>query len=177
RPPAGGSAPRFAPRVDALERPRRVPAQQRIVARGVRGDRVPQLRPAADVAGRDERVPLQPATVVSRDVEAVVACGERVLLCLEPLDERDVRLGFGRRRTAGAALLDAAVPRTDVLADVAAVHLRAEPVAVFGRDGLRGLRPVREALARVERAELVERAGRAGVHAEPAGAAVELEPG
>src|SRR5207302_8795340 len=39
----------------------------------------------------------------------------------------------------------------------------------------RGLSPVGETLGRVERSGLVERAGRAGINAEPALAAVELE--
>src|SRR6266516_6770120 len=137
-----------------------------------RGDGVSRFGIAdADVPGRDERIPLQPACVVSRHVEAVVATDELLPVGGQPLDERDVRLAGGRR--VGAALLDPAVPRTDVLADVAAVDLRAEVLAVGLRNRRGRLRRVRETACRVERPRLVERPRRAGVDAEPAGAAVE----
>ncbi len=128
------------------------------------------LRPAA-VAECDERVSAQEPRIVPRDVEPVVVAHER--LRLEPVDEVDVpRVA---RRLAGAALLDAAVPRADVLADVAAVDLGAERGAVVLGDRGRRLRPVGEALRRVEGAGLVERARRARVDADPALAAVRLE--
>src|SRR5438128_1226259 len=84
-------------------------------------------------------------------------------------------LGACRQRRVGAALLDAAVPRTHVLADVAAVDLRAELVAVVRRNRRGGLRPVRQALRRVEDAGLVQRTGRTGFDAERARAAVGAE--
>src|SRR6476660_8514478 len=80
-----------------------------------------------------------------------------------------------RRRLTCATLLDAAVPRADVLADVAAVDLRAEVLAVVVRDRRRRLCPVREALRRVERPRLVERMCRACVEAEAALTAVCVE--
>src|SRR3954447_2966205 len=49
------------------------------------------LRRAADVAGGHEGVALQPASVVPRHVEPVVAAAQVVGLGAEPLDERDVR--------------------------------------------------------------------------------------
>ena len=80
-----------------------------------------------------------------------------------------------RERLAGPALLDPAVPRADVLADVAAVD-RASSGARYGSGiARRRLRPVGEAAGRVERPRLVERAGRAGLDAERAGAAVGVE--
>ena len=79
------------------------------------------------------------------------------------------------RRAPRRALLDASVPRTDLLADVAPVHHVAQLAAIFLGMGAGACGPVREALRRVERAGLVERAGRAGVDAEPAVPAVEVE--
>src|SRR5262245_37147751 len=73
------------------------------------------------------------------------------------------------------ALLDAAIPRADVLADVTAVHHVSERLAVRLRDRRRRLRPVGQAAGGIERSGLVERARRAGVDAEAAVAAVELE--
>ena len=49
-----------------------------------------------------------------------------------------MRLGTGGRLDVGAPLLDAAVPRADVLADVAAVDLRAERRAVLAPGSARG---------------------------------------
>src|SRR6185312_3298178 len=69
----------------------------------------------------------------------------------------------------------AAVPRADVLADVAPVHLRAELGAVLLRDRPGRLAQVRKAARGVERARLVERARRAGVDAERARPAVECK--
>ena len=86
-----------------------------------------------------------------------------------------MRLGAGGRNRVLAALLDPAVPRADVLADVAAVHLGSELAAVLLGNRARRLRPVREAARRVERARLVERSRGAGLDAERARAAVELE--
>src|SRR5207253_9665980 len=94
---------------------------------------------------------------------------------LEPLDERDVRLPASRRLETRAAFLDPAVPRTDVLADVAAVDLGAQLGAVRIGDRVRALRPVREAAVGVQHAWLVERAGRTGLDAERAGTAVGVE--
>src|SRR5439155_11937314 len=72
-------------------------------------------------------------------------------------------------------LLDPAVPRADVLADVAPVDLGTELAPVLLRDRAGRLRPVGEAARRIERARLVERPRRAGLDAERARAAVELE--
>src|SRR5207247_7677319 len=79
------------------------------------------------------------------------------------------------RREAGAALLDAAIPGADVLADVAAVDLVAELLAVILRDWLGRLRPVGETARRVEHAGLVQRASRARLDAERAGAAIGVQ--
>ena len=127
----------------------------------------------ARVAERDERVPAEPAGVVARDEEAVVLLDQRAAVGLEPGPQVDVS-GIGRRSVV-AALLDAAVPRADVLTDVAAVDLCSELLAVLHGNGVRRLRPVREAARGVERSGLVERAGRAGVDAEAAVAAVGVE--
>ena len=80
-----------------------------------------------------------------------------------------------RQRTARAPLLDAAIPRTHVLADVAAVDLGLQLGAVLDRRRRRRLRPVGETARRVECSRLVESARRASVDAEPALAAVEAE--
>src|SRR3954468_18942433 len=65
------------------------------------------------------------------------------------------------------------VPRTDFLADIAAVDARPDPGAVLGRDVATVLdRQVRNALGRVEDAGRDERVGRAGVEAERARAAL-----
>src|SRR4051794_2457518 len=130
---------------------------------------------AAAVPKCDERVATQVARVVGGHVQAVEPPDELVALPRQPLDERDVRCRVARRLRPAAALLDAAVPRAQVLADVAAVDLRAELRAVLRRDRLGRLGPVGEALRRVEGSRLVERAGRAGIDAERAGAAIELE--
>ena len=127
----------------------------------------------ADVAERDERVPAQPARVVPRHVEPVELVDQLARVGLEPRDQIDVRGRVGLQLRAPP--LDAAVPRADVLADVAAVDLRAELGAVGLRDRLGRLRPVREAARRVEHAGLVERAGRAGVDAARARAAAGVE--
>src|SRR5207247_2990642 len=91
------------------------------------------------------------------------------------VDERDDRLRALRRRRAGAPLLDAAVPRADVLADVAAVDDVADMLALVARNRSRALGRPREAAVRVERPRLVQRAGRAGLDAARAGAAVRDE--
>ena len=137
-------------------------------------DGFPQLR-VARVSGRDERVAAQVARILAREVQALVALAQLLVAGLEPLDERHVRLGVGGRSRVLAALLDPAVPRADVLADVAAVHLGSELAAVLLGNRARRLRPVREAARRVERARLVERSRGAGLDAERARAAVELE--
>src|SRR5579884_2158099 len=81
---------------------------------------------AAHVACRDERVEPQAATVVPRHVEPLEAPPQVVGVAPQPLDEGDVRGRILAQRLAGSPLLDAAVPRADVLADIAAVDLRAE---------------------------------------------------
>src|SRR4029079_16886229 len=78
-------------------------------------------------------------------------------------------------REAGTALFDPAVPRADVLADVAAVDLVAELRAVRVGDRRSALRPIRQAAVGVEDAGLVERTGRTRLDAERAGAAVGVE--
>src|SRR6266404_941964 len=127
----------------------------------------------ADVLRRDQGVSLEEATVIPRNVQTRVARAEIVVVHPQPVDERYVRLAVDRN--VAAPLLDTAVPRTDVLADVAAIHLRAELCTVCVGHRLCGLRPIRETLRRVERARLVERARRAGVDAEAARPAVEVE--
>ena len=74
------------------ERPGRVLAEQLVVAVGVALDERRAARPRRRCSRRDERVPAQPARVVARHVEAVVALDELGAVRLEPLDERDVRL-------------------------------------------------------------------------------------
>ena len=83
--------------------------EQRLVAR------------VAGVADRDEGVAPQPPRVVARDEEAVVAGHQLPSVALEPGAQIDMA-GVGRGQML-APFLDAAVPRTDVLADVAAVDL------------------------------------------------------
>ena len=114
----------------------RGPAQPDGGAGGFAGERAARRRARLAVLEGDRRVPLQQAAVVARDEQPVVAAAELVRVGLQPLDERDDRLGAVRQRLAGAALLDAAVPRADVLADVAAVDLGAEVLAVRLRDRL-----------------------------------------
>src|SRR6266536_275244 len=132
-----------------------------------------ELLGSPGVPERDDRVALQVAAVVARHVQPVVTSRQLVRVGGQPVRERDD--GLSARLLAGAPLLDAAIPRADVLADVAAVDAVLERRAHLLRDRLRRLRPVGETKRRVERAGLVERAGRARVDAEPAGAAVELE--
>src|SRR6266516_5563369 len=105
-----------------LERPLGVLAQELVVALRVAPG---EARVAARVAERDEGVSAQVARIVAGHEEPVVALGQLVVGSLEPVDERDVRLRARRRLEARTAFLDPAVPRTDVLADVAAVDLRA----------------------------------------------------
>src|SRR5262249_12068429 len=124
----------------------------------------------------DQRVPAKVAWVLAREVEALVARPQFVVRELEPLDERDVRLGACRRPLAGPSLLDAAVPRADVLADVAAVDLRSELGAVLLGDGAGRRAPGGGAAGRVERAGIVERARGTGLEAGRARAAVEGQP-
>ncbi len=155
-------------------RPLGVLAQERVVALRVAVDeRREGLVPG--VAGRDERVAAQVARVVARDEQPLVALAQLLVGRGQPVGERDDRLGARGERLARAPLLGPAVPGADVLADVAAVDLDAERLAVLLRHGVGRLRPVREAARRVELARLVERAGRAGVDAEAARAAVERE--
>src|SRR5205814_9350153 len=117
------------------------------------------LRGGTDIAERDKRVSAQEARFLPRDEEPVVGRDEVVAVRLEPVAKRNMRLGVVRERVAGAPALDTAVPRTHVLADVAAVDLDAELGAVFLRNRRARLRPVREAAVGVERSRTVEGAG------------------
>ncbi len=146
-------------------------ARSVVLALGVPPERraAPPGSLAARVSERDDRVPPQPARIVPRDVQPRDQVGLDRSLGGKPGEQVDVGGLVGRQ--AGAAPLDAPVPRTDVLADVAAVHLRAERRAVGLRDRLGHLRPVGEAAGRVEHARLVERTRRAGLDAAGAGAA------
>src|SRR5439155_4613593 len=99
---------------------------------------------AAGVPEHDERVAAQVARIVPWHEEPVVARGQLLVRGLEPIDERDVRLRPLRRRLAGAPLLDSPVPRADVLADVAAVDLIPEFLAVRLGNRRARLRPVRK---------------------------------
>ena len=126
---SGSSSVRRARRASLLARaPRRAPTPRaRRAARRRRREALEQRLVArvAGVAERDERVAAEPARVVARDEQAVVLGDQRAR-------RRSRARPAGRRgrasarRRAGAALLDASVPRADVLADVAAVDLRAE---------------------------------------------------
>src|SRR5207248_9659629 len=90
---------------------------------------------ATGVPERDGGVPAKPPGVVLRYVQPVERPDELLPDGLEPLDEIDVAAALG---CLVPPLLDAAVPRTDVLADVAPVDLRAERGTV-----VRGNRPGR----------------------------------
>jgi zinc-binding alcohol dehydrogenase/oxidoreductase len=133
------------------------------------------LRLAADVTGGNESISLQPSRVVARHEQAVVALAELPGVGLEPVEEGNVRLGVFRQPVAVPALLDAAIPGTNVLANVAAVDLRAEVFAVGLWNGSRRLRPVGEAACRVERSRLVERASWTRINAQAAVATVQSE--
>src|SRR5436305_3942569 len=126
---------------DPCERPARVLRDELVLAGGSALECGNVLR-AAGVAERDGRVPAEPARVALRDVQAL----EPLAIPFEPGDEIDMGVALGK---FGAPLLHAVVPRADVLADVAAVRLRAEQGAV--RLGDRGgrLRPVGEAERRI----------------------------
>src|SRR5438128_1720758 len=103
------------------ERPARVPAQvTRVGVVDVRlaGGSMPG---SPYVPERHERVPAQVARVVAGHVEPVVPDAELLVGGLQPVHERDVRLGGRGGRLSRPALLDPAVPGADVLADVAAV--------------------------------------------------------
>ena len=139
------------------------------------GSDVPLVARQSDVAERDERVPPQPPRVVARHEEAVELLDELRPVPLEPVDERDRRRRVRGKLVGRATLLDAAVPRADVLADVAAVDAILERVHHVVGHLAGGLRPVREAARRVEHAGLVERARRTRVDAEPAAAATRVE--
>src|SRR5688500_6899730 len=137
---------------------------------GVRGIRL------AGVARCDQRVAAEVARIVPRKVKAVVAFAKVLVGRLQPLEQRDDGLGVVGQRRFRPALLDPPVPRTHVLADVAAVHVVAEGLPVGLRNRARRLRPAGEAACRVEDSYLVERSGGARVDATGAGAAIELEP-
>src|SRR4051794_708358 len=155
-----------------VESPGCVLAEERVVTLGVppRG-----LGLASDIPERHERVAAQVARVVPWDEQPVVTLRQLLVARLQPVHEGDVRLSALRRLDACAPLFDPAVPRADVLADVAAVNLIAQLLAVGLRNRSSGLRPVGKAAVRVEHAGLVERSCRAGLDAERAGAAVEAE--
>ena len=87
-----------------------------------------------------------------------------------------MRLRAGGEGLPGAPLLNPAIPGADVLADVAAVDLRLQGLAVGLGRVVGRLRPVREAFGRIERPRLVEGSRGTGVDAEGAGAAVERKP-
>src|SRR5919201_1890543 len=153
-------------------RPLCVLAQQLVLAKP---ERFKGSGVRARIAQRNECVAPQIGRVVLRHVESLVGSAQLVGLPFKPVHERYVRFGPIRGLTTGPSLFDTAVPGTDVLADVAAVHLSAELRAVLLRDRPRGLRPVRQTARRVERAGFVEGAGRTRVDAERARAAIELE--
>src|SRR6188472_2572951 len=102
------------------KRPLGLLAQQRIVAPAVDFGNATRSR-ITGIAERDEGVPAEVARIVARDEETVVALRKLGVVRLEPVDQRDVRLGNAARSgVTRTALLDAAVPRAYVLADVAA---------------------------------------------------------
>jgi hypothetical protein len=94
-------------------------AQQRIVAFRVPLGQGTELG-VAGVSERDEGVTPEVARVFAREIEAFVSRAHLVVRELEPLDERDVRLGALGGLPAGPPLLYAPIPRADVLTDVAA---------------------------------------------------------
>src|SRR5215218_7078971 len=144
--------------LDSLPRPRGCLGQQLVVPAEVRQELL-DIFGTARVPERDDRVPLEPPSIVARDVQAVVPLDELVIRRTQPVDQRHAGLRTRRLRQVAAAFLDAAVPRADVLTDVAAVDAIFERGPVREGDRPRRLRPVREALRRVERPRLVERAG------------------
>src|SRR5688572_18218890 len=95
------------------------------VAGGERGE-----RRVSGVADRDERVAAEIARVLTREVEALVPLTKLGVRRLEPGGERDDGLDRFGRRAVEPAPLDSPVPRTDVLADVTAVDLVAELLAI-----------------------------------------------
>ena len=144
--------------------------EHRVVALGVPAERRARARlVVAGVPERDECVAPEPARVVPGDVEAAEQVLVEGRLLAEPGEQVDVGRLVGL--VGAATALDPAVPRADVLADVAAVDLGAELGAVRLGDLALDLRPVGEAACGVEDAGLVEGPGRAGVDAAGAGAA------
>src|SRR5262245_29913904 len=97
--------------------PLRMLAQQLVLGFEVRLEGLGRAVRRAAVAERDERVPTKVTRIVPRDEEAVELAHQLVPVAFEPFDERDVRSRVFRRLRAGSPLLDAAVPRADVLAD------------------------------------------------------------
>ena len=92
--------------------------------------------PPSGVPERDERVPAKPARVVPwarRGGRARSASASPS--CVEPVRERDGGRRVAPERRPRAPLLDATVPRADVLADVAAVDAipRAQPYVLRHR--------------------------------------------
>src|SRR4029079_15001198 len=108
-----------------------------------------------------------------RNVQTVELLDELGRIAIEPLGERHHWGRIDRNCFATSSLLDASVPRADVLADVASIdhvtHLRAECL----RNRRWRLAPVGETLRGVEGPRLVERTRRACVDAESALSAVE----
>src|SRR6185312_6500467 len=84
----------------------------------------------ADIAGSNQRIATQPPSVVPRNVQTVELLDELGRIAIEPLGERHHWGRIDRNCFATSSLLDASVPRADVLADVASIdhvtHLRAE---------------------------------------------------
>src|SRR4051812_10049061 len=160
--------------LDSPHSPFRLLAEQLVLARqeGLREDGIVA---GAGVAESHERVPAEIARIVARHIEPVVPPRKLCRIVTEPVGQPDVRLASGSRRLGGPAPFDPAIPRTDVLADVAAVDLCAERLAVVRGDGLRGLRPVRQAPGGIQHAWFDEGIGRTGVDAERARAAAGVE--
>src|SRR5215469_303982 len=78
------------------------------------------------VACRHQRIEAEPAAVVARHVEPRETAPQLIRIAPQPLHEGDVRRRILGQRLARAPLLDATIPRAHVLADVAAVDLRAK---------------------------------------------------
>src|SRR3954451_12222563 len=151
--------------LDSPHSPFRLLAEQLVLARQEGLGQV-GIVAGAGVAESHERVPAEVARIVAWHIEAVVPLRELGRIVTKPIGQSDVRLPPGGRRFGGPTLFDPAIPRTDVLADVAAVDLRTERLAVVRGDGLRGLRPIRQAAGGVQHTRFDERIGRTGVDAE-----------
>src|SRR5688572_7798233 len=157
---------------EPLERPLGMLTEQGVRPRGESLHTFYEL-PVAGISSGDKGVAAQVAGVVAREVQAVVARRELVVARFQPFAQGDNGLRSVGKRSARVPFLDATIPGTDVLADVAAVNLGGEIRPVPLRDRGWSLCPVREATGRVELPRLVECARRAGVDAARARAAVE----